>query len=72
MDQFNVKKKLFSSPERKTEVTFSDQNLYVAYRRRCRCCRHRRRRRRLNLCIFSSSLEPLGFLQTNLLQSIFM
>ena len=55
---------IFSSPEPKAQVSFSDQNLSVV-RRRCRCCRCRK------LFTFSSSSpEPLGQFQPNLAQSI--
>ena len=60
---------IFSSPEPKAQVSFSDQNLSVV-RRRCRC-RRRRRRRCFKLFTFSSSSqEPLGQFQPNLAQSI--
>ena len=61
---------LFSSPEPKAQVSFSDQNLSVV--RRCRRCRRRRCRRcRRKLFTFSSSSpEPLGQFQSNLAQSI--
>ena len=55
---------LFSSPEPKAQVSFSDQILSVV--RRCRC-RHRRRKL---FTISSSSPEPLGQFQPNLAQSI--
>ena len=54
---------LFSSPEPKAQVSFSDQNLAVV--RRCR-----RRRRRKLFTFSSSSPEPLGQFQPNLAQSI--
>ena len=54
-----------SSPEPKAQVSFSDQNLSVV-RRRFRCSRRRRR----ILFIFSSSQEPQGQFQPNLVQSI--
>ena len=58
---------LFSSPKPKAQVSFSDQNLSVVRRRRCRCCRCRRS----NLVAFSSSSpEALGQFQPNLTQSI--
>ena len=56
---------IFSSPEPKAQVSFSDQNLSVVRRgcRRRRCCR--------KLFTFSSSVqEPLGQFQPNLAQSI--
>ena len=53
-----------SSPEPKAQVSFSDQNLSVV-RRRFRCSRRRR-----ILFIFSSSQEPQGQFQSNLVQSI--
>ena len=53
---------LFSSPEPKAQVSFSDQNLSVV--RRCRRCRRK-------LFTFSSSSpEPLDQFQPNLAQSI--
>ena len=56
---------LFSSPEPKAQVSYSEQNLYVV-RRRCRRCR-----RCHKLFTFSSSSpEPLGQFQPNLAQSI--
>ena len=56
---------IFSSPEPKAQVSFSDQNLSVV--RHCRCCRCRCRK----LFTFSSSSpEPLGQFQPNLAQSI--
>ena len=59
-DTFSV----FSSPEPKAQVSFSDQNLSVVRRRRC--CRHCRRK----IFTFSSfSPEPLGQFQPNLAQS---
>ena len=55
---------LFSSPEPKAQVSYSDQNLSVV-RRRCRpnrcCCK---------LFTFSSSPEPLGHFLPNSAQSI--
>ena len=56
---------LFSSPEPKAQVSFSDQNLSVVRRcrRRCRC-------RRKLFTFSSSSPEPLGQFQPNLAQSI--
>ena len=63
---------IFSSPEPKAQVSFSDQNLSVV-RRRCRCrrCRRCRRRRCRKLFTFSSSSpEPLSQFQPNLAQSI--
>ena len=56
---------LFSSPEPKAQVSFSDQNLSVV-RRRC----HSRRRCRKLFKFSSSSPEPLGQFQPNLAQSI--
>ena len=54
---------VFSSPEPKAQVSFSDQNLSVVRRCRRRCCR--------KLFTFpSSSPEPLGQFQRNLAQSI--
>ena len=54
---------VFSSPEPKAQVSFSDQNLSVV--RPCRCCCRRK------LFTFSSSSpEPLGQFQPNLAQSI--
>ena len=58
---------LFSSPEPKAQVSFSDQNLSVV--RRCRCRRRRWRCHKL-LTFSSSSSEPLGQFQPNLAQSI--
>ena len=62
---------IFSSPEQKVQVSFSDHNLSVV-RRHCR--RRRRRRCRRRLCklftLSSSSPEPLGQFQPNLAQSI--
>ena len=58
---------VFSSPEPKAQVSFSDQNLSVVRRRRCRC---RRRRCRKLFTFSSSSPEPLGQFQPNLAQSI--
>ena len=61
---------IFSSPEPKAQVSFSDQNLSVVRRRRrCRCCRRRHRCRKL-FTFSSSSPEPLGQFQPNLAQSI--
>ena len=61
-----TKMRLFSSPEPKPQVSFSDQNLSVV--RRCLC---RRRRCCRKLFTFSSSSpEPLGQFQPNLAQSI--
>ena len=58
---------VFSSPEPKAHVSFSDQNLSVV-RRRCR--RRRRRCRCRKLFTFSSSSqEPLGQFQLNLAHS---
>ena len=56
--------RVFSSPEPKAQVSFSDQNLSVVRR-----CRRRRCRCRRKLFIFSSSPEPLGQFQPNLAQS---
>ena len=57
---------VFSSPEPKAQVSFSDQNLSVVrrrWRRYRRCCR--------KLFTFpSSSPEPLSQFQSNLAQSI--
>ena len=54
---------IFSSPEPKAQVSFSDKNLYVV--RCCRCCRLRCR------ChISTSSPEPVGQFQPNLAKSI--
>ena len=50
--------RLFSSPEPKAQVNFSDQNLSVVRRRRC-CCRCRYCRCR-KLFTLSSSPEPLA------------
>ena len=58
---------LFSSPEPKAQVSFSDQNLSVVRRRRCR---GRCRRCRKLFTFSSSSPEPLGQFQPNLAQSI--
>ena len=64
---------VFSSPEPKAQVSFSDQSLSVVRRRR------RRRRWRWRCCwrcygklftFSSSSPEPLGKFQPNLAQSI--
>ena len=60
---------VFSSPEVKAEVNFSDRNLSVVCRRR------RYRRRRCCCCklftpFLSFSQEPLGQFQLNLAQSI--
>ena len=53
---------IFSSPEPKAQVSFSDHNLSVVRRRRCSCCK---------FFTFSSySPEPLGKFQPNLVQSI--
>ena len=59
---------VFSSPEPKAQVSFSDQSLSVVRRRR----RRRRWRWRCygKLFTFSSSLEPLGQFHLNLAQSI--
>ena len=54
----------FSSPEPKSQVSFSDHNLSVV-RRRCRYSRRRCRK----LFTFSSSPERLGQFQPNLAQS---
>ena len=54
---------VFSSPEPKAQVSFSDQNLSVVRRRRRRC-------RRKLFTFLSSSPEPLGQFQPNLAQSI--
>ena len=61
---------IFSSPEPKAQVSFSDQNLSVV-RRRCRRrrCRHRCHCHKL-FTFSSSSPEPLGQFQPNLAQSI--
>ena len=48
----------FSSPELKAQVMFSDQNLYVVRRWRCR------------KLFKSSSPKPLGLFQPNLAQTI--
>ena len=66
---------IFSSPEPKAQVSFSDQNLSVIRRcrRRCRRCRRRCRRCRCRRKLFtfsSSSPEALGQFQPNLAQSI--
>ena len=53
---------IFSSPEPKAQVSFSDQNLSVVRRRCCRC--------RKLFTFSSSSQEPLGQFQPNLAQSI--
>ena len=53
---------VFSSPEPKAQVSFSDQTLSVARRRCGRRCR--------NFFTFSSSPEPLSQFQPNLAQSI--
>ena len=58
MQRFHL---VFSSPEPKAHVSFSDQNLSVV-RRRCRC--------RKLFTFSSSSQEPLGQFQQNLAQSI--
>ena len=58
---------IFSSPEPKAQVRFSDQNLSVV--RRCR--QHWRWRCHCRkLFTFSSSPEPLGQFEPNLAQSI--
>ena len=58
---------LFSSPEPKAQVSFSDRNLSVVHHRRCRRCYWRCRK----LFTFSSSSpEILGLFQPNLAQSI--
>ena len=55
---------VFSSPEPKAQVTFTNQNLSVVrHRRFCRC-------RRKLFTFSSSSPEPLGQFQPNLAQSI--
>ena len=60
---------LFSSPELKAQMSFSDQNLSgVRRRHRCRRCRFRRCRKLFTFS--SSSPEPLGQFQPNLAQSI--
>ena len=60
---------LFSSPEPKTQVSLSDQNLSIV--RRCRRCRHRWRWRCRKLFTFSSSSpKMLGLLQPNVAQYI--
>ena len=56
---------IFSSPEPKAQVSFSDQNWSVV-RRRCR----RRRRCFKHFTFSSSSPEPIGQFQPNLAQSI--
>ena len=64
---FSLGINIFSSPEPKAQVSFSDQNLSVVRRRCCRCCRCRCHK----LFTFSSpSLEPLSQFQLNLAQSI--
>ena len=63
-DILRGKQLIFSSPEPKAQVSFSDHNLSVV-RRCCRCCRRRK------LFTFSSSSpEPLGQFQPNLAQNI--
>ena len=57
---------IFSSPEPKAQVSFSDQNLSTV---RHRCCCHCRRCCKL-FTFSSSSPEPLGQFQPNLAQSI--
>ena len=55
---------VFSSPEPKVQVSFSDQKLSIVRRRCWRRCRHK-------LFTFSSSSpEPQGQFQPNLAQSI--
>ena len=56
---------LFSSPERKAQMSFSDQNLSIVRHHRCRllCCY------KLFTCS-SSSPEPLGHFQPNFAQII--
>ena len=61
-------RRLFSSPEPKAQVNFSDQNLSVVRRRRC-CCRCRYCRCRELFTFSSSSPEPLSYFQPNLAQS---
>ena len=56
---------VFSSPEPKAQVSFSDQNLSVV-RRLCPC----RQRCRKLFTFSSSSPEPLGQFQPNLAQCI--
>ena len=56
---------VFSSPEPKSQLSFSDHNLSVV---RCRC-RYCRRRCRKLFTLSSSSPEPLGQFQPNLEQS---
>ena len=57
---------IFSSPEPKAQVSFSDHNLSVVSRCHCHCWRRCRK-----LFTFSSpSPEPLGQFQQNLAQSI--
>ena len=66
----NGKLNVFSSPEPKAQVSFSDKNLSVVRRcHRCLCCRCRRCRRKL-FTFSSSSPEPLDQFQPNLAQSI--
>ena len=61
---------IFSSPEPKAQVSFSNQNFSVV-RRRCRCHRRRWRRSRCHkLFTLSSSPEPLDQFQPKLAQSI--
>ena len=59
----NGKCPIFSSPEPKAQVSFSDQNLSIVRRCRRRCCRCR-------FTFSSSSPEPLDQFQPNLAQSI--
>ena len=59
----HVNQLVFSSPEPKAQVSFSDQNLSVV-RRRCRCCF------RKLFTFWSSSPEPLVQFQPNLAPSI--
>ena len=58
----------FSSPEPKSQVSFSDQNLSVV--RRCSFRRRSRWRSRKLFTFLSSSPEPMGQFQQNLAQSI--
>ena len=62
---------VFSSPELKAQVSFSDQNLsVVSRRRRCRCRRRCWRCRKV-FRFSSSSPESLDQFQPNLAQSIY-
>ena len=56
-------KDLLCSREPKAQVSFSDNNVFVVRRRRCRRCR--------KLITFSSSPESQGQFQPNLAQRIF-